>query len=474
MSKLSLPTIAIVGRPNVGKSALFNKILGRRLSIVHEECGVTRDRVSVVATWGEHRFSLVDTGGLGLIGSEKADDFFDDLIRQQLHVAIESADRIIFVTDCISGLVSLDEEVARILHESGKAVFVAQNKADNEKLADAGDEMLALGFEHQIPVSCMHSSNIDTLMTAVTAGLPENADDEQADARFKVALVGRPNVGKSTLTNWLLGEERVIVSDVPGTTRDAVDVPVDLPYEEGTLRATLVDTAGLKRKRNLNSPVEFFSSDRTEQAIRRADMILVLLDAVEGVTAQDKRICRLVLDSGKPCMLLANKWDLAGEDIRQRELLAEVRRNLAFIDHAPLLAICAKSGYNVRYIAPKLAEMRDQLEQEVPTALLNQVLRDILLRTPPPGGPSAFKIYYGVYKRQPPTFLLFVNRKSSARANYVRFLEKQLRTAFNLTTLPLSMELIERRPREAGQHSERRPAKKRTASPRGKGRRGRR
>ena len=463
----SLPTIAIVGRPNVRKSALFNKILGRRLSIVHEESGVTRDRVSAVAEWNCKRFSLVDTGGLGLFGSEKADDFFDDLIRQQLHVAIESADRIIFVTDCISGLLPLDEEVGRILHESGKPVIVAQNKADNQNLARAGDEMLALGFENQIAISCVHTSNIDALMEVACKDIPEALHDDDSRDRLRIALIGRPNVGKSTLTNFLLGENRVIVSDVPGTTRDAVDVVVDLPCEDQILPLILVDTAGLKRKRNLNSAVEYFSTDRTEAAIRRADLILMVMDATEGVTAQDKRICRMALDACKPCVLLANKWDLAGEDTTQQELLDSIRHELAFMSHAPLLTICAKSGYNVRYIPPKLAEMRDQLAQEVPTSLLNQVVRDMVMRTPPPGvGPNSFKIFYAVYKRRPPTFLLFVNRKTSARANYIRFMEKQLRTAFNLTSLPLKLELVERRPKEEGGSPQRRPRPKTAGPPR--------
>ena len=259
----------------------------------------------------------------------------------------------------------------------------------------------------------------------------------------------------------------MIVSDVPGTTRDAVDVVVDLPCEDQILPLILVDTAGLKRKRNLNSAVEYFSTDRTEAAIRRADLILMVMDATEGVTAQDKRICRMALDACKPCVLLANKWDLAGEDTTQQELLDSIRHELAFMSHAPLLTICAKSGYNVRYIPPKLAEMRDQLAQEVPTSLLNQVVRDMVMRTPPPGvGPNSFKIFYAVYKRRPPTFLLFVNRKTSARANYIRFMEKQLRTAFNLTSLPLKLELVERRPKEEGGSPQRRPRPKTAGPPR--------
>ena len=443
-----LPTVAIVGRPNVGKSALFNRILRRRVSIVHEESGVTRDRVVAMAGWRGRRFQLVDTGGLGLFDGQSG-DMWDELIRQQLTVALESADQIIFVTDCQSGVTPLDEEVARMLRGHPQPVTLALNKADNDQLAAESDELLGLGFEQNIPISCVHNRNIDRLLDMVTASFIESGEEE-AEEPLKVAIVGRPNVGKSTLTNQLLGEERVIVSEVAGTTRDAIDVPVTLDCHGHTLPVTLIDTAGIKRKRNLKSSVEFFSLDRAESAIERCDLAILVIDSTTGVTAMDKRICRLVLDAGKAAILLANKWDLAGEDMRQRELIEDIRHDLSFVSFAPLICICAKSGYNLRHLPVKIAAMHDQMRQRIPTSLLNQVVQDVVARTPPPSAAGGLcRFFYTVYiKGMPPTFRIFVNRAKHLRNSYERFLEKQLRIAFGLSDLPIRIELRERRARD--------------------------
>jgi GTPase len=451
-----LPTVAIVGRPNVGKSALFNRILRKRVSIVHEESGVTRDRVVAMARWRGRRFQLVDTGGLGLFEGQSG-EMWDELIRQQLAVALESADEIIFVTDCQSGVTALDEEVARLLRAHDQPVTLAINKADNDDLAAEGDELLGLGFERNIPISCVHRRNIDKLLDLVTTDFIESGDEEEEEP-LKVAIVGRPNVGKSTLTNQLLGEERVIVSDIAGTTRDAIDVPVTLDCHGRTLPVTLIDTAGIKRKRNLKSSVEFFSLARAESAIERCDLAILVIDSTTGVTAMDKRICRLVLDAGKAAILLANKWDLAGQDMRQRELIEDIRHDLAFVGFAPLICICAKSGYNLRHLPVKIATMHDQMQQRIPTALLNQVVQDIVARTPPPSAAGGVcRFFYAVYiNGMPPTFRIFVNRAKHLRNSYERFLEKQLRIAFGLSDLPIRIELRERRGRDAEESDGRR------------------
>jgi GTP-binding protein len=462
-STASLPTVAIVGRPNVGKSALFNRIVGRRISIVHEESGVTRDRVVAMARWKGRRFQLVDTGGLGLFEGQSG-EMWDELIRQQLAVALESADHIIFVGDCQTGATALDEEVARLLRAHNQPVTLAINKADNDELAAQGDELLSLGFERSIAISCVHRRNIDDLLDLVTEGFAQS-DEEEEEEPLKVAIVGRPNVGKSTLTNQLLGEERVIVSDIAGTTRDAIDVPVVLDCHGRSLPVTLIDTAGIKRKRNLKSSVEFFSLDRAETAIERCDLAIVVIDSTSGVTNMDKRICRLVLDAGKAAILLANKWDLAGQDMRQRELIENIRHDLGFMAFAPLICICAQSGYNLRHLPAKIASMNDQMRQRIPTALLNQVIQDIVARTPPPSAAGGVcRFFYAVYTSgTPPTFRIFVNRAKHLRTSYSRFLEKQLRIAFGLSDLPIHIELRERRSGEGREprRSTGRPRKKR-------------
>jgi GTP-binding protein len=444
-----LPAVAIVGRPNVGKSALFNRILRRRIAIVHEESGVTRDRITAVADHFGRRFLLIDTGGLGIYHDDTpvADDFNAE-IRQQLTVALEAADAIVFVVDVRDGVTPLDREVARLLRESKKPVTIAANKADTDVHADAAFEMMKTGFDQVVPTSCTHNRNIGELLDVVVDDFPVSATDEQSETPVNLAIIGRPNVGKSTTINRLLGEERVIVSDIPGTTRDAVDIPFTVSTDDGPVALNLIDTAGIKRRRNLKSAVEFFSTHRTAAAVRRADIIIIVLDGAAGVTSQDKRICRTALDAGKPCILLANKWDLAGKGTKQRQLLADIRRDLPFIEHAPLLAGCAVSGYNFKEIFPQVLDLLAQMQQRVPTAVLNSVLQDTVARTPPPRGTAgALKIFYGVYKSStPPTFLLFVNRKKAMRENYQRFLQSRFRQAFDLHGLPVVIELAERRP----------------------------
>ncbi len=441
------PTVAIVGRPNVGKSALFNVLVRRRMAIVHEQSGVTRDRVAAMAEHRDRRFLVIDTGGLGLYRDEqKGDNVWDELIREQLTVAVESACRVILVTDVRDGVMALDREVADLLRESGKSVVIAANKADNQALEDGAGVFAELGFGAAFPTSCTQQRGITELLDAVTADFP--AEDElPAEPPLRITVVGRPNVGKSSIINRLLGEDRVIVSDIPGTTRDAVDIPLTLETEAGSIAAELIDTAGMRRRGKVDSVVEYFSMGRTENAIKRADVVLVVLDATSPATAQDRRICRMVADAGKACLILLNKWDLASAAIKQKDLLEEVGRLLPFMDFVDAMTCCAVSGYNLKFLMPRILQLREQLEVEFPTSLVNRVVRDAVLRLPPPrGSKGPLKVYYAVcVSNKPPTFLLFVNDKARAYENYVQYLRHQFIRAFGIRGIPVVVRLKNRR-----------------------------
>lgn len=440
-----LPTIAIVGRPNVGKSALFNRIVRRRIAIVAEESGVTRDRVIAPARCQDKRFLLIDTGGLGLYRKEKADDIFDDLIRDQLEVALEDAAQVIMVVDVQAGLTPLDEEVAAVLRARGKAVIVAANKADNDSLASQAGEFERLGFTRVVPISCLHNRNLAELTQHATADFPRTPEGAKSEV-LEIAIIGRPNVGKSSIVNRLLGEERVMVTEVPGTTRDAVDVPFTFAAGERTIKANLIDTAGVRRRRKIDNAVEYFSVQRTEAAIKRADAVIMVLDGTDPATAQDKRICRLVQDSGKACLILANKWDLASQTFKQAELLQWIGDALPGMEYALRLTCCAVSGYNFADVLTCLAQLDEQLRLEFPTSLVNRVLHDAALRVPPPlTGGRTFKFYYATFRHnRPPTFVLFVNDRRRCRENYARYLRNQLSQALDLSGVPVVLEMRNR------------------------------
>lgn len=439
-----IPTVAIVGRPNVGKSALFNKILRRRVAIVHEEPGVTRDRIITGGEWYGKRFMLIDTGGLGIFKGEHGHKPFDAVIRDQMDAAVTAADIVLFVVDVISGLVPMDFEVGQLLREEGKRVVIAANKADNPKLADAAAEIALLGFEDVIPISCMHNQNIDELLDRVTADFI--AADAKEEMAANIAIVGRPNVGKSSIVNHLIEEDRVIVSAIPGTTRDAVDVPVTLSAHGHALRLNLIDTAGIGRKRAVKSAVDFFSLTRTMKAIRRAEIVCVVLDATSPVSTLDKKICRMVMDERKACVLLANKWDLACRQIKQKTLYEEIANEIPYLEYVPVLTCCALSGYNFGQLTEVISMLQGKLSQSFPTPLVNRIINDITTRSPPQMiGSRLFKIYYSIHKTgSPHTFLLFVNKISLCPRNYVVFLQKQLRRAFDLTGMPIEIQFSEK------------------------------
>ena len=451
---MGLPVVAIVGRPNVGKSALFNYILEKRLSIVHEQSGVTRDPVMSPCEHYGHRFLLVDTGGLGTHPKEKKVDLFDGMIREQVMQVVADADVLIWVVNCQEGITPQDEEVADFLHKTGKTVVVAANKADNDNIRKQAFGLFApLGYLDIHAVSCTHTHGAGLLMDAVVEHLPKQEEGAETEGeakepkRLKIAVVGRPNVGKSSLVNRLLGNKRVMVSDIPGTTRDAIDVPVDLKYNDEILPATIIDTAGMRRKKQIDTVVEFFSLSRSETAIKRADIVLFMIDATDPCTTQECRIGRVICDARKCCIMLANKWDIAGKNIKEKEFVAFVRERMPFMDHAPLHIISALNGYRLKGIVGHLLHVREQMGVMIPTGVFNQFLQDTFARTPPPmSGTKRFKCYYGTMKQNnPPKFVLFCNKRSLCPAHYMQFLQNQIRDAFFPEAgLPIVMDLRER------------------------------
>ncbi|MBT3379648.1 MAG: ribosome biogenesis GTPase Der [Lentisphaerae bacterium] len=456
MADNELPIIAIVGRPNVGKSALFNRIVGRRISIVHEQSGVTRDSIVAPVHRLGHHCLLVDTGGLGVLVKEKRVDTFDGLIRDQVAAVVEDADVVIWVVDCHCGTTPLDHEIGDLLRASECTVVMAANKADNDAYREsAGAEFADLSAPALIPTSCTQNYGIRELMERCFALLPESDAQPAEPPAMQLAVVGRPNVGKSSLVNCILGEDRVMVSEIAGTTRDAVDVPFRFSHGDHDVPMALIDTAGLRRQRQVDTVVEFFSATRAESAIRRSDAVLFVLDATAPATAQDRRIARMINDARKPCILIVNKWDLLSGQMKQKDLIALFRDRLRFMQHAPMAVICALSGYSLDSVFDLLVRLREQMRIKVPTSVVNRFVQDVLMRNPPSStGNRILKVMYATMKgNPPPRFLLFVNHKEACSANYLRFLENQFREAFFPETgLPIEIELRERRTDKESEH----------------------
>jgi GTPase len=473
--------IAIVGRPNVGKSALFNRIVGKRIAIVHDEPGVTRDRVSAEAEWHGRPFTLIDTGGIGLVRREKAADVITKAAFDQVQIAIDSANVIILVVNVQEGVVPLDREVAARLRQSGKPVLVAVNKVDTYR-AEAGlVDFTALGFEKLLPVSAIHGEGIEGLMDAATKWLPPwnpaapvpgatEANPDEADSKprelgpLKLAIVGRPNVGKSSIINALTNSERVIVTDIPGTTRDAVDVPFEVETEGIRQSYVLIDTAGLRKARRVADSVEFFSAKRTEDSIARCDIAILVIDAEVGIAEQDKKIADVIVENRKACIVVINKWDLVSETVREAREEEIGRRNkkhrtegqdkrmttlgefgkwvqerLFFLDYAPVIFTSAKSGFHLDRLLEAVRYVAAQLQQKIPTAILNRTLHDAVERRQPVSDLGhRLKFYYATQVRPaPPTFLLFVNRDEMFSDQYKKYLAGEMRTAFGYEGCPI-------------------------------------
>ncbi|MFA5205688.1 MAG: ribosome biogenesis GTPase Der [Lentisphaeria bacterium] len=433
---MNLPIIAIVGRPNVGKSALFNRIVGRRMAIVHEQAGVTRDRVMAAAEDDNRHFQVVDTGGLGYYTDEKAAGVFDGLIRAQVEAVAAEAVALILVTDAQVGETPLDREIAQYLRTFGRRVVVAANKADNPTLRESAMTQFAgLGFDSVMPVTCLHGTGIGDLLDAVLKGVPRGAPGAAfatTTRPFRMAVLGRPNVGKSSLVNRLVEQERMIVSDIAGTTRDAVDVPFTLKAGARELPAVVVDTAGLRRKSKVDTVVEFFSVDRAKKALDHCDLALFVVDAADPATAQDRRIASQIVEAGKPCVVVANKWDLAPMAVARNRFRDVLKEAMPFLAHAPVAVVSALKDRSLEPLAESVFRVHDSGGVTVPTAVLNQFLRDLLARTPPSSvGGKPLKLFYGAQvSNVPPRFALFVNHERLCPAAYRIFLANRLREAF--------------------------------------------
>ena len=439
--------VAIVGRPNVGKSALFNRLVRRRVSIVHEEVGVTRDRVVCEAEWEGERFELIDTGGLGHFDKAVSTDQIVAGTEVQAEIAIADASFIVLVVDITAGLVPLDEEVARILHRSGRTVIVAANKADNAEREVNIADFDRLGFP-VFPVSAIQNRGITDLMEELVPQLPHEENPTEKEP-LRVAVVGRPNAGKSSYINRLLRDERVIVSDVPGTTRDSIEIPFTIGKGESARHYQLIDTAGVQRDTRSKSAVDWFSNLRTDKSIERADVVVLMLDAETGPTTRDKKVAAKIINAEKGCLLLMNKWDLAqdaDEEVTQTKYLPALREALPFMGFAPVLFVSAKNGYNIKRSVEAIDYVAAQTRTEITTGVLNRVIQKAVEKYPPPiSKGKRLKVYYATQTGTNPIyFKLFVNNPDYSRSNWLKYLQNQLREAFGLEGAPIFVKLINR------------------------------
>ena len=450
--RTALPAIAIVGRPNVGKSSLFNAILKRRQAIVHFDSGVTRDRVSASGVFDNCRFTLFDPGGLGMYQGEKRGvGFWDRMIEEQVDAAIASADTILFVVDAQTGLSPLDKGIAAKIRACGKKVLLVANKADNAGYDLHADEFHELGFDKIYTVSCLHRRGIDDMMSDAVADLPRIREGRKIKRRLRIAVLGRPNVGKSSIVNRMLGEERVIVSDVPGTTRDTIDTEFMLPCRDEIVPAQIVDTAGLRKRSKVDDAVEQYSNMRAAEALESCDIVLFVIESSVGcATAQDKSIARMIEESGKGCIIVANKWDIRADGEKAQTLLTEIYASLPKMRYAPVVFTSAKSGYNFDALYEAIAQLRGQMSLKISTSLLNQVIQDAVARSlPPVVGTKPLKIYYGTMTSStPPKAVLFVNKVSYCADSYKTYLINYFRKAFGFVGFPVFLRLQERERRD--------------------------
>lgn len=448
-----LPCVAIVGRPNVGKSALFNRLVGHRAAIVFDQPGVTRDRIEGVVNWGTASFRLLDTGGVGWLAGEKPDDDIIVSVRKQIQRATGEADLFFFVVNSQDGRVPLDDEVAKFLRRTGKPTFVVANKSDNETLVDAAGDFAAFGFKKIYPVSALHSSGVDDLLEAAVATLPK-VDTQQTEISvppvfpLKIAIIGRPNVGKSSLINRLVHDERLIVNSMPGTTRDSVDVPCVLKAGDRRLDVVLVDTAGIRRAGKIHEPIEFFSVRRAEESIKRCNLAVLLLDAEQGITAQDKKVGGLILEAGKGCVLAMNKWDLIKQNV-ERKFLDHVGQVLFFLDFAPVVFLSAKTGYGLSRLTDAIHTVAESGQPTIATGPLNRIIADAVERRALSGA-SRFKIYYSTQRKgSPPTFILFVNEPKLWTPAAEKYLANRIREHYPYVGWPIRFDVRAKSPRAA-------------------------
>ncbi len=454
------PMVALVGRPNVGKSTLFNRIVGRRIAVVHDAPGTTRDRLYADAEWNGLPFTVIDTGGIEVLPQTVADGRrpgpqrvlaqdsapYIEMMRAQAELAADQADAIVFMTDARSGLTAADEEVADVLRRAGCPVFLAANKVDSNELRNQAVEFYALGLGDVYPVSALHGLGVGDLLDDVVAALRRDTETEEyrpveavePQERVELTIVGRPNVGKSSLLNRLLGEERVIVSPVPGTTRDAVDT--FLEWRDTPI--TLVDTAGIRRPGKVARGVEYYSVLRALRALRRADVGLLVIDGYEGVRAQDTHIAGAIIDEWASVVVLINKWDLVEKGPETRTEYARwVRNTLRFLDYVPVLYISALTGQGVHEVLPTALDVWQARFDRIPTSQLNRIVQDALAKHAPPSKRGRrLRIYYASQPEvDPPTFVFHVNDPSLVHFSYERYLENQLREARGFPGTPLQL-----------------------------------
>ena len=427
------PLVAIVGRPNVGKSMLFNRLCGQRLSIVEDTPGVTRDRLYAECEWNGRTFDIVDTGGI----EPAADNEILLFMREQAEIAIAAADVVVFLTDIRTGVTAADEEVASMLLRSGKPVVLCVNKMDSTGTPDPGIyEFYSLGLGDPIALSAAHGHGTDELLDACLAHFPSEAEEEGEDDVIRVAVIGKPNVGKSSLVNLVLGEQRVIVADMPGTTRDAVDTRFENEYG----KYVFIDTAGIRRKSRVDDRIEKFSVMRAQLAIERSDVCLIMIDAREGVTEQDTKIAGMAHEAGKASVIVVNKWDLVDKDTHTMDVMRrEIYRDLSFMTYAPTVFISALTGQRTKRIFELVNYVNDQSSMRITTGLLNDVLADAQARVQPPSDKGRrLKIYYMTQTgTRPPHFVIFCNSRELFHFSYQRYIENQIRSVFGLEGTPI-------------------------------------
>ncbi|OJX44780.1 MAG: ribosome biogenesis GTPase Der [Chloroflexi bacterium 44-23] len=446
---MSKPIVALVGRPNVGKSTLFNRLAGERLAVVNDIPGTTRDRLMGDAEWTGHPFYIIDTGGIDPTSAGKTPlsvdsaDFIED-IKQQAFIAISDADAILFVVDAISGVTPADREVAEILRKMQKSVngewyppiLLVVNKADSKTFREGALEFYELGMGEPHPISSLHGTGTGDMLDALVAAFPQDLDVEEDDS-VKIAIVGKPNVGKSSLLNKLVGEDRMIVSAIPGTTRDAIDS--HLVYEG--IPVTLIDTAGIRRRGRVTPGVEKYSVLRSMKAIERADVALLMIDAVEGITAQEAHIAGFILEAKKSTVVVINKWDAIEKDSYTMLAFSDrIHQDLSFMDYVPIIYISAKTGQRVDQVLPLALKVQEERLARMTTSTLNRIIQYAQdLHTPSQAG-RVFKMYYGTQVRSdPPTFLIYCNEPKLAHFTFVRFLENKIREEYPFTGTPIQI-----------------------------------
>ncbi len=431
--------IAIVGRPNVGKSTLFNRLSRSMDSIVDDQPGVTRDRNYATVNWEGKSFIIVDTGGF----DEKDDGPFSEQVRQQVLKAINEADQILFMMDGRSGLVPADEEVASILRRYEKKIYTVVNKIDSPEKETLLHDFFSLGAETIYPLSSAHGYGLRTLMDDIAASIPDDSAPAETENQIRVAIIGRPNAGKSSLINRIVGHERMLVSEIPGTTRDSVDIRVN----RGEKEYLLIDTAGIRRKSRVSDKIDKFSMIKAIRSIERCHIAIIMIDANEGVSEQDARICGYALDRMRGVILAVNKWDLVKkEPERIKQLGLDMDRQLQFVSYAPRINISALTGERVNKIFEKIDKVYSQFDMRVNTGDVNRLIEEMILKRPPPlVGRTRLKFYYATQTgTRPPTFVVFVNHPKAVHFSYERFIVNQIRGSFGLDNVPVRVVFRER------------------------------